>query len=68
MYLTSEAIMRKIQVKIKNIYGKETIYPVCKDAILFTKLVGQKTLTQREINSIKELGYVIEVIQEVVAL
>lgn len=58
----------KIQVKIKNVYGKESIYPVCKLAQQFAALVQQKTLTSREIKLIKEMGYSIEVIQETQSL
>ena len=51
----------EITVKIKNVYGKDTIYPVCDKAKIFAKMVGQTTLTQRDINNIKELGYTIKV-------
>lgn len=51
----------KIQVEIKNIYGRETIYPMCDKAKTFASLVGQKTLTTRDINLIKQLGYSVEV-------
>ncbi len=57
-----------IQVKIKNVYGTEKIYPVCEQAKLFAQLAGQKTLTTREINLIKQLGYEIEVVQDKVSL
>lgn len=57
-----------IKVTIKNVYGKETIYPACEASKLFAALAGQKSLTGREIKLIKELGYSIEVIQEVKAL
>ncbi len=52
-----------IQVEIKTVYGEERIYPACAKASVFAKLVGQKTLTRRDINNIKELGYTIEVVQ-----
>jgi len=55
----------KIQVLIKNIYGRETIYPVCDQAKIFASLAGQKTLTSREIRLIKDLGYSIEVVSQI---
>ena len=51
-----------IKVEIKNVYGNETIYPVCEIAKVFATLAKQTTLTQREINLIKRLGYTIEVV------
>ena len=57
-----------IQVKIKNVYGKETIYPVCESAKAFATLAKQTTLTSREISLIKQLGYTIEVVHDAVSL
>ena len=58
----------KLIVKIKNVYGKDLIYPVCEKAKLFAALIGQKTLgelgySEYNINSIKDLGYSIEVVR-----
>lgn len=52
-----------IQVQIKNVYGNETIYPVCDKAKTFAMMVGQKSLTRRDIDLIKKLGYTVEVVQ-----
>tara|TARA_R100000081_G_C4650495_1_gene82483 strand:+ start:276 stop:455 length:180 start_codon:yes stop_codon:yes gene_type:complete len=50
--------MEKIlYVKKKNVFGNELVYPVCKDAILFTKLLKQESLTTDDIAKIKSLGY-----------
>jgi hypothetical protein len=57
-----------IKVTIKNVYGKETIYPACEASEKFAALAGQKSLTAREIKLIKELGYSIEVVQAVKSL
>ena len=53
-----------IKVEIKNVYGKETIYPACPKAAIFADLVGQRTLTGQDIAKIKALGYTIEVVQK----
>lgn len=53
-----------IKVKIRNVYGIEKVYPACATAELFCKLVMQKTLTWREIELIKQLGYNISVVSE----
>lgn len=57
-----------ITVEIKSVYGNTTIYPVCEKAKIFAKLVGQKTLTQANINNIKDLGYAIVVAPQITAL
>jgi len=50
-----------ITVEIKNVYGNETIYPVCDTAKKLAKLTGNKTLTLAAIQTIKELGYTIAI-------
>lgn len=57
-----------ITVEVRNVYGNQTIYPVCETAKKFADLARQKTLTSREIRLIKELGYEIQVKQQAVAL
>lgn len=54
----------ELKVQIKNIYGNESIYPACDQSKLFAKLSGTKTLTRAAINTIKELGYNITVMQQ----
>ena len=51
----------KLIVKIKNVYGKDLIYPVCNKAQVFTNLMNKKTMDNYYIRKIKELGYTIEV-------
>jgi hypothetical protein len=49
--------MNTIKVEIKSVFGNKKIYPACEKAQGFCKLIGQKTLTDRDIDRIKELGY-----------
>lgn len=58
----------KIQVTIKNVYGNETIYPVCDTAKLLAKLANHKTLTHYDLTLIKQLGYEIDVVYPKVAV
>ena len=51
----------KIVVTIKNVYGQERIYPYCDKAKLFTALTNSVTLSKKNIEDIKSLGYTIEV-------
>lgn len=48
---------KTIFVKTKNVYGKELIYPVCKQAELFAALAKTKTLSDNDLVKIIELGY-----------
>jgi predicted type IV restriction endonuclease len=56
-----------ITVQIKNVYGNETIYPVCQNAKIFAALAGTKTLTLQAVAQIKLLGYAITVQPQVLA-
>jgi len=50
--------MEKIlYVKKRIVYGKDLIYPVCREAKLFANLTKQKTLSVNDILRIKSLGY-----------
>lgn len=53
-----------VKVKIKNVYGVERIYPVNGTAIFLTSLTRKKTLDKDEIETIKKLGYQIEVVAD----
>lgn len=53
--------MKTIKVKIKNVYGNETIYPECETAKTLARLAGTTTLTRKAIELIKALGYTVEV-------
>lgn len=47
-------------IKIKEVYGNTTYYPVCAKSKIFAAMLGQKTLTASDLNKIKELGYEIK--------
>jgi hypothetical protein len=53
-----------IEVEVKNVYGKDTFYPLCNQAVLLARLTGNKTLTLDALNTIKALGYEIAVQQK----
>lgn len=54
-------VTQTITVQIKNVYGRETIYPQCTKAQIFARLLGQKTLSAANLAHIQELGYVVTV-------
>ena len=49
-----------VQITIKSVYGRETIYPACKLAQGFAKLAGTKTLTEDAIRIIIAMGFKVE--------
>ena len=53
--------MKTVTVEIRNVYGNETIYPICEQAKLLAKLAGTKTITKDAVRVIKDLGYSITV-------
>lgn len=60
--------MQAITVQIKTHYGTQFIYPICDAAQKLCALTGKKTLSHRDIDLIKYLGYSIEVQQTKVTL
>jgi hypothetical protein len=50
-----------IVVMVKDIYGRETIYPICPRAKVFASLAGTTTLTTRAVALIRTLGYQVNV-------
>lgn len=52
-----------IQVEVKNVYGKQIVYPICETAQLLAKLANQKSFTPSTIITIRALGYSIELVQ-----
>ncbi len=53
-----------ITVEIRDVYGLRTIYPACQTAKLFARLAGTKTLTRHALETIKQLGYSINIAQK----
>ena len=52
----------EITVEIKNVYGVQTVYPVCAQAKFFAALAGTKTLTAQAVKLIKQQGYSLRVV------
>jgi len=55
-----------ITVRVRNVYGNKTVYPVCDKAKIFAQLAGHSTLTSMTLDCIRRLGYLIEVEQQLV--
>ena len=53
--------MTNIKVQIRQVYGRDTIYPYCDTAKKLAELMRQKTFTELDVERIKALGYKVEV-------
>ena len=51
----------KIIVKIRDVYGKEAVYPACQKSLAFARIANSKTLTERVLAEVRALGYEVEV-------
>lgn len=54
---------RTITVEIRDVYGRQTVYPACPTADKFSSLAGTKTLSPRDLKTIQSLGYTVEIKQ-----
>ena len=50
-----------ITVRVREVYGKDLVYPADVKAQVFAHLVGAKTFNRLHIDLIRSLGYTVEV-------
>lgn len=60
---TTSTIDNNIVVQIKQVYGNDTVYPVCDRAKLFAELLGQKSLTFTDMRIIEAMGFKVTIQQ-----
>lgn len=53
--------MITVYVEVKNVYGKELIYPSCPVTEIIASIAKTKTLSDKDVDAIRKLGYEIEV-------
>ena len=46
-----------IRVEVREVYGRFTTYPACPDARRFADIANSKTLTDRTLRLVRDLGY-----------
>ena len=51
---------KEIILELKNVYGKDLIYPSCHIANAMNKLKSGKTFTKNDLNVFKALGLIIK--------
>jgi hypothetical protein len=65
-YLGKEVASHVVQVEIRNVYGRNMLYPVNQTAYAFAALLGVKTFNKQQVQGMKDLGYVVgQVVSEV---
>lgn len=52
-----------ITIRVEKNYGIETAYPACDNSRLLAKLAGTKTLTWHALETIRALGYSVQIEQ-----
>ena len=48
---------RELLVKVKNVFGRDLIYPICNDSKLICELLNVITLNDYQIKKLKALDY-----------
>ncbi len=48
-----------VRIELRDVYGKQTAYPVCDTAKTFADIAGTKVLTDQTLMRIAALGYTI---------
>lgn len=51
-----------LQIKFRDVYGNEMMYPVNETAKLFAKIAGTKTITPQTLDLVQQLGIPVEVL------
>lgn len=52
---------KTIKISVKNVYGRETLYPACREARFFCNLARTRTITEDMMRLIRAQGHRIEV-------
>ena len=61
---TSTALVTAVLVKRRQVYGSDMFYPANPLADMITELTGNRTLTQENIDVLKNHGYTVKLISE----
>ena len=61
-------VQSTITVRVKDVYGKQNIYPACPAAHIFASIAGTNTLTPDTIKRIRTLGYQVNIEQQKVQI
>lgn len=59
---------KKLHLNIKNVYGKELLYPACSFGKMICKLKGTTTITQADILILESAGYEVKILNKLVEM
>ena len=51
-----------VQVRVKNVYGEDKVYPASTTACILAEIAGTKTITAHTMQLIRQLGCTVEVL------
>tara|TARA_R110002049_G_C8708325_1_gene523690 strand:+ start:132 stop:305 length:174 start_codon:yes stop_codon:yes gene_type:complete len=52
----------KLSIQVKSVYGRELVYPFCKQSQLLAQLLNVKTFSEFHIGKLKALHYEFETV------
>ena len=56
----------KLLIKQKSVYGRELVYPFCKQSQLLAQLLNVKTFSEFHIGKLKALNYEFETVTNII--
>lgn len=56
----------EIKISVKNVYGRELVYPVCDTAKLLAQLTGRQTFRLGDLGVIRKLGYTVNQVPDTI--
>lgn len=57
----ADNMFKIIKVEVRDVYGRQKVYPICENAKRFARIAGTTTLTFGTLKLIEELGYTWEI-------
>ena len=60
-YEDADNMFKIIKIEVRDVYGRQKIYPICENDKRFDHIEGTTTLTFATIKLIEELGYTWEI-------
>lgn len=56
--------MIKVFVMVRNVYGREMVYPACPVTEIIASIAKTKTLSDNDLSAIRKLGYEIKIVEK----
>ncbi len=49
-----------LKLQVKQVYGRDRVYPMNETAAAVARLMGRKTFTPAEVDTLREIGFTLE--------